>query len=254
MKRRISILLTVALLISMMALLASCGHECTFSDEWSSDANNHWHACTDKSCTETKDSAAHTWDDGKITTAATPDADGVKTYTCTVCAGTKTEPVAFDAAAAWAGALTYDAFANYTMDIAMTASYAGVTMETTMLYKVTAEKVYMKTVMAGETMENIETEDIPEGIKEMADMFIEFLNYENFEYDAAAKIYKSKTTLECLFTGQPANNVAVKLADGKVSEIAYASTVNENGVDVTTNYVIVFSNYGTTVVTETVAE
>ncbi|MBQ4556830.1 MAG: hypothetical protein IJA60_04195, partial [Clostridia bacterium] len=36
-----------------------------------------------------------TWDEGKITTEATPDAPGVKTYTCSVCARTKTEEVIF---------------------------------------------------------------------------------------------------------------------------------------------------------------
>ena len=37
--------------------------------------------------------ANHTWDSGKITTAATCTKDGVKTYTCTVCKATKTETV-----------------------------------------------------------------------------------------------------------------------------------------------------------------
>ncbi|MBQ8836890.1 MAG: hypothetical protein IJ002_05225, partial [Clostridia bacterium] len=36
-----------------------------------------------------------TWDDGKITTEATPDAAGVKTYTCSGCGRTKTEEVEF---------------------------------------------------------------------------------------------------------------------------------------------------------------
>ncbi len=35
------------------------------------------------------------WDDGVITTPATPDAAGVKTYTCTVCGRTRTESVPF---------------------------------------------------------------------------------------------------------------------------------------------------------------
>ena len=36
----------------------------------------------------------HTWDEGEITTPATCTADGVKTYKCTECEATKTEPVA----------------------------------------------------------------------------------------------------------------------------------------------------------------
>ena len=37
---------------------------------------------------------AHTWNDGVITTPATCAVEGVKTFTCTVCSATKTEPVA----------------------------------------------------------------------------------------------------------------------------------------------------------------
>lgn len=37
--------------------------------------------------------ANHTWDAGKVTTAPTAAADGVKTYTCTVCNATKTEKI-----------------------------------------------------------------------------------------------------------------------------------------------------------------
>lgn len=37
----------------------------------------------------------HLWDGGVITTPATPEADGVRTYTCTVCGATETESVPF---------------------------------------------------------------------------------------------------------------------------------------------------------------
>ena len=35
----------------------------------------------------------HSWDDGVVTKIATTEADGVKTYTCTVCQATKTEAI-----------------------------------------------------------------------------------------------------------------------------------------------------------------
>ncbi|MCQ2439735.1 MAG: hypothetical protein MJ074_08240, partial [Oscillospiraceae bacterium] len=39
------------------------------------------------------DPAGHSWDAGEVTTPATHEAEGVKTYSCTVCKETKTEPV-----------------------------------------------------------------------------------------------------------------------------------------------------------------
>ena len=37
----------------------------------------------------------HTWDEGKVTTEATPEKPGVKTFTCTVCQATKTEEIRY---------------------------------------------------------------------------------------------------------------------------------------------------------------
>ena len=68
-------------------------HTHTYSDAWSKDADYHWHAATCEHATEVKDKAAHEWDLGEITTPATEESDGVKTFTCTVCGATKTEAV-----------------------------------------------------------------------------------------------------------------------------------------------------------------
>ena len=73
-------------------------HTHAASAEWSKDETNHWHECTVDGCAEKLDTAAHTWNAGEITTPATFTSDGVKTYTCTVCAKTKTESVAFECA------------------------------------------------------------------------------------------------------------------------------------------------------------
>lgn len=66
-------------------------HTHDFSQNWSKDDNYHWHACN--GCETIKDKAAHTWDDGVITTAATCVTTGLIKYTCTVkgCGATKTE-------------------------------------------------------------------------------------------------------------------------------------------------------------------
>ena len=56
-----------------------------------SDETNHWKECA---CGDKAEVSQHTWDDGEITKEATVDAEGVKTYTCTVCGHTKDESIA----------------------------------------------------------------------------------------------------------------------------------------------------------------
>ena len=63
------------------------------STEWLNDETNHWHLCTVEGCDEKLDTAAHTWNEGEITTPATKTTPGVKTYTCTVCGRTRTESI-----------------------------------------------------------------------------------------------------------------------------------------------------------------
>ena len=60
--------------------------------EWKElNENEHQRTCAnDPSHVET---AAHTWNKGKVTTAATCEIDGVKTYTCTVCKATRQEKI-----------------------------------------------------------------------------------------------------------------------------------------------------------------
>ena len=73
-------------------LLSSCiAHEHSYSKEWKYDSNSHWYEC---SCGEKSESLAHTWDEGKVTTAASCDTKGSITYTCTACAAVKVEEIA----------------------------------------------------------------------------------------------------------------------------------------------------------------
>ncbi len=63
----------------------------TYSSSWSYDDDYHWYAAT---CGhDSKDKAAHSWDNGVVTTEPTDLSDGVRTYTCAVCGKTKTERV-----------------------------------------------------------------------------------------------------------------------------------------------------------------
>lgn len=88
-----------AILISFV--LVSCNdaptpedpHEHTYSEDWSSDETNHWHEPTCEDTDEVSDKAKHTWDNGTITSEASCTAEGKKTYTCKVCAATKSETI-----------------------------------------------------------------------------------------------------------------------------------------------------------------
>lgn len=54
-------------------------------------SDTHWQTCD--VCNTVFNKAEHSWDSGAITTPATTEKEGVKTYTCTVCQATKTEAV-----------------------------------------------------------------------------------------------------------------------------------------------------------------
>lgn len=105
MKKTIRMILSLVLVLVLgAALLVACnnkgGEETpethTYSATWSNDASEHWHQCTQDGHTDVADKAAHTWDEGTITTDATFASDGEKTYTCTVCQKTKTETVTME--------------------------------------------------------------------------------------------------------------------------------------------------------------
>ena len=101
MKKKIIAVLSVVLGLLLCVSLAACKKKTNGNNndkhvaaaEWSSDESKHWHACTTKGHTDKLDEAAHTWNDGVVTTDPTETADGVKTYKCTVCDKTKTESV-----------------------------------------------------------------------------------------------------------------------------------------------------------------
>ncbi|MBQ8414732.1 MAG: hypothetical protein IJX58_05780 [Clostridia bacterium] len=100
MKKLISFLLVLCMCLSVGVMLTACGgkkHTHRYKTEWSKDETHHWHACegdeADRGCDDIIDKAEHAWNDGEITTPATVESDGIKTFTCTVCAQTKTESI-----------------------------------------------------------------------------------------------------------------------------------------------------------------
>ena len=65
------------------------GHD--FTTSWTHDDNEHWKQCSH--CDKKDDVSPHTWDNGTITIAPTCTKAGERTYTCTECGATKTEPI-----------------------------------------------------------------------------------------------------------------------------------------------------------------
>ena len=78
-------------------MLAGCqsddeSHSHTFAESWSSDETKHWHAA-DCGHDVKKDEAEHTFNSGEITSPATEEKNGEKTFTCAVCGYKKTESI-----------------------------------------------------------------------------------------------------------------------------------------------------------------
>ena len=96
MKRKtfIAILAIAMVLVLSLAVLTACNNKKhDFSSKWEYDETSHWHECMTKKHSDVADKADHTFDTGNITTPPTEDAEGVKTFTCTVCGYQKTESV-----------------------------------------------------------------------------------------------------------------------------------------------------------------
>lgn len=64
-----------------------------FSEKWSFDGTNHYHACTGTDCPEVKDKAAHTYGEWTETKKATTTEKGTKQCTCSVCGYAQTEEI-----------------------------------------------------------------------------------------------------------------------------------------------------------------
>ena len=68
--------------------------EHNFSLNWSCDADNHWHFCTDPDYTSLRgDEAPHEWSEGQIVVEPTYDKDGLRIYACAVCGQTMEEVI-----------------------------------------------------------------------------------------------------------------------------------------------------------------
>ena len=251
MKKFLSILLAACLLVSMSVMLASCGHKCEFAEEWSKDENSHWHECTGEDCTEIADKADHTWDEGKITTKPTQEADGVKTFTCTACEQTKTEAVAFTGMTEeeWNAAFDAAVFENFVYTEKATVKGNGMTIDTESTYKFTKDNAWIKMVMYGQTVEQFAPSkaDAIELRDETVASIKDITAFAKYKYDAATKTYKATAEIEIEALGEDTTDVTLTFANGKLAKIEYNLSYTENGTELTVNSVVTLADYGTVV-------
>ncbi len=63
------------------------------TENWTSNKNTHWHACTNANCQERGDEASHDYDGGVETKPATAEEAGIMLYTCQTCGYEKEEEI-----------------------------------------------------------------------------------------------------------------------------------------------------------------
>ena len=250
MKKLLSITLVLCLLFSLSATLISCEHTCEFSEEWTKDATSHWHTCADPECAEIADKTEHVWDDGSITTKATQEAEGVKTYACTTCGQTKTEAVEFTGLSEeeWNAALADSIFENFTYTEEAKVN-GDITAKST--YKFTTDEASVRVAQGTVAQEEFVTASakIEALRKTFLDSLKELTLYENFEYDAETKTYKAIEPPYMTAVQLYANYLTVTFSEGYLSEIQYELLYSLNGVKYNVSSKITISDYGTTTIT-----
>ncbi len=253
MKKVLSTMLVLCVLLALSASLMSCAHKCEFSADWSKDEASHWHACTKEDCVEVADKAEHTWNEGEITTAATQEADGVKTFTCTACAQTKTEAVAFTglSEAEWNAAFADAVFKNFAYKEVATTAGSGVSVITEATYKFTEDNAWIAMTVAGQTAESYAPDKASanELRKQMVDSIKSLTPYASYEYDAATKTYKATKEIYIASLDASTKDITLTLVDGKLAEIKYSISFTQEGISLTATSTVTVSDYDTVVLT-----
>ena len=225
--------------------------KCVLSTDYQKDETSHWRTCVNAGCTELYEKADHTWDEGEITTKATQDADGVKTFTCTVCAQTKTESVAFTgmSRSEWDATLASSVFENFSYSEISTVSAPGISMEVEVHYKFTEDEAWIQVVAAG-TSEDAYSPDKESAIETRQSLYesiIAIASYSSYEYDADTKSYVAIKPIYIASLEGYASDVTLSFKDGKLSEILYTVSTVEDGVSLLLTSTVTISDYGTVV-------
>ena len=252
MKKKIALLLAVCM--CAVALTACAGH--TFKEEWSFDATHHWHACEDDDCTEVADKGEHTFDEGKITTDATDTEEGVKTYTCSVCNGTKTEAVAFNGLSVSQYGIAIDAssFTNVTVtEQKTTTPVEGEAEQSEQVYWF-ADGKYSMLSTEGEQRYSAysESADTIEADRTKL-LFFAGVKRSQLTYDATTKVYTAAQ--DCVVSVAGEDEETIQYKDFKMTFSGLSVTTVEatgaaySGATLLRTYAVklTFSDYGSTV-------
>lgn len=251
MKKCLSVLLVLCLFLSSVFALTSCSHECEFSKDWTSDEDFHWHACNVSGCEEVLDKAQHTWNDGEITTKATQDSEGVKTFTCDTCSATKTEGVEFTGLSKqeWNLALSDSAFENFSYAEVATTTVSGVSVDSETVYKFTKNSAWIFMSAAGQSAESYAPDTATANTlrRQLIISINDVANHDYFEYDAETKTYKAIGGILIAATNAYSQDVTLKFEGDRLVEITYSVSFLQSGVSCKSTSVITISDYGTTV-------
>ena len=252
MKKLTSILLLMTMLLTTVAL-AACGHKCTPSDAWTTDGVAHWHKCTDESCTEIFDKANHIWDNGAVTKAATQEADGVKTFTCSVCKGTKTEPIPFTGMTKeeWNAVFEKKQFENFTYTETSVLKTTGMEMETVSLYEIEKSKAKVTVTVAGQTeSQSVGAADTSLLRTNLLTSLEPMTKFEDFRYDAATKSYVLTGEVKIDALNAKADTLTLTFKDGKLVKMVYTCEYVQSGMTFDVTSTVLFTNYGTTAIVD----
>ena len=214
-----------------------------YASEWVSDDTSHWHNCKGEQCNSISDKQEHTWNGGEVITPATEKADGVKLFTCTACAKTKTQAVKYGPSttvteAEWRAALAKELYYNVTV-VYSDNCYDESTGAVIGRFRQTIEYDGDLCRFGGEVRENSGDMDSAE-IADIVGMGLEY--YSSAKYDENLGVY----VLSPQSGGEVRYPLVYKFENGKLVhfELHFASTAEE--MYKIQWMTLEFSNYGTT--------
>ncbi|MBR5242249.1 MAG: hypothetical protein IKV20_03830 [Clostridia bacterium] len=254
MKRFLSGMLAVISLLALSLTLVACFHECSFPEEWSYDEEAHFRVCTGEECEITTKRIEHAFDAGIITTAPTQEADGTKTFTCTICGYERTETVLFAGITReeWNSTLDISNFDNFRYTELGVVSYSGIHIDTVTEYAFTKYRAKVN-YSVGTTSEEM-TYVLPSEVSTLREALVEslqdILKYEDYGYIIAEKLYRANKEIYIESIDASTSDVTVKFKDGRLSEISFTATFTEvsTGIEFTTECNITVGDYGEVVV------